>query len=147
MKRFASFFIWPSSWARGGPVVAQKTEQAPKKKLAVSIKPRDVADNLHTVLASDREVYAKVAARHAGEKEITSPCELFRLSTEATASKGVEFSYVLRALRPMRQRNAPETEVEKKGLELWPRTPPRHFIRMNYLADDGILLPFIPILQ
>jgi hypothetical protein len=101
----------------GWVVLAQKTETAPKKKLAISIKPRDVADNLHAALASDREVYTKATASHVGEKNFMSPCELLRLSTEATASKGVEFSYVLRALRPVKQRNAPETDAEKKGLE------------------------------
>ena len=118
----------------GWVVVAQKTEPPPKKKLAISIKPQDVADNLHAVLASDREVFAKVGARHFQENDFTSPCELFRLSSEATASKGVEFSYVLRSLRPMRQRNAPETEVEKKGLEFVSSRPSEAFYAEELLG-------------
>ena len=93
---------------------AQKAE---KKKLAVAIKPQDLADAIHAVIASDRGVYTQLAAQPAATTVLTNPCEMFRLSSQATASKGVEFSYVLRALKPIRPRNAPETGVEKKGLE------------------------------
>jgi hypothetical protein len=96
---------------------AQKSTSAPKKKLALSIKPQDVTDALRAVIASDRDVYTRQVTERSPEKGLANPCEMFRLSSEATASKGVEFSYVLRSLRPLRQRNAPETELEKKGLE------------------------------
>ena len=95
---------------------AQKTAAA-KKKLAVAIKPKHVTDALRAVIASDREVYTQLTAERSLEKGLPNPCEMFRLSSEASASKGVEFSFVLRSLRPLRPRNAPETELEKKGLE------------------------------
>jgi hypothetical protein len=94
---------------------AQKAE-GQKKKLAISIKPKDVADALHAVIASDREVYTRQAVLGKAGQGMANPCEMFRLSSEASASKGVEFSYVLRSLKSSRSRNAPETEVERKGL-------------------------------
>ncbi len=102
----------------GWIALAQKAEPEVKKKLQVAIKPQHITDAVRAVIASDREVYARIAAERAADKSLPSPCELFRLSSEATASKGVEFSYVLRSLQPVRPRNAPETGVEKKGLEL-----------------------------
>jgi hypothetical protein len=94
---------------------AQKTNE-PKKKLAISIKPKDVADALYAVVASDREVYVRQLAAATSVQGMANPCERFRLSSQATASKGVEFSYVLRSLHPSRTRNAPETDLEKNGL-------------------------------
>jgi hypothetical protein len=113
-----------------------RTGEAPKPatplkpKLAVSIKPQHVADALRAVILSDREVYTMVAAneyqalsptnastRPESSKSLPSPCEMLRLGSQAAASKGVEYSYVLRSLRPVNKRNAPETEVETKGLQ------------------------------
>lgn len=51
--------------------------------------------------------------------------------SEATASKGVEFSYVLRSLQPVSRRNAAETAVEKKGLEFVAAHP-----REAYYAEE-----------
>ncbi len=96
---------------------AQKPDSPAKPKLAVSIKPQHVADALRAVIASEREVYTKLAAERPADKPVPNPCEVFRLNSEATASKGVEFSYVLRSLKPISRRNAPETDLERKGLE------------------------------
>lgn len=104
---------------------AQKDPAPLKPKLALAIKPQHVADALRAVVSSDREVYTQCVedneksakmARAIGEK-LPSPCEMLRLGSQAVASKGVEFSYVLRSLRPINPRNHPETEVETKGLQ------------------------------
>jgi hypothetical protein len=42
---------------------------------------------------------------------------LLRQASEAIQSKGAEFHYVLRSLWPINPKNAPETEIEKKGLQ------------------------------
>ncbi len=113
---------------------AQKSETPAKPKLALSIKPKDVADALRAVVASDREVYTKLAAQIALGKGLANPCELLRLNSESVASKGVEFSYVLRALRPINQRNAPETDVEKKGLEFVSTRPGQAYYEEELLG-------------
>jgi hypothetical protein len=102
---------------------AQKPEPRSKPKLAVSIKPQDLADALHALIASEREVYTHTNAHRFPEKGFPNPCAMFRVISETTASKGVEFSYVLRSLKPISQRNAPETEVERKGLESFAARP------------------------
>ena len=113
---------------------AQKTESRTKKKLAISIKPQDLADALRAVIASQREVYSQQIVARSTDKTLANPCEMFRLSSENTASKGVEFSYVLRSVRPIRQRNAPETDVEKKGLEFVSTRPDQAYYAEELLG-------------
>jgi hypothetical protein len=117
---------------------AQKPSAPSKPKLAVSIKPQHVADALRAVILSDREVYTQLLAEQppAGSvkiaksstlpseaKGLPSPCEVLRLGSQTVASKGVEYSYVLRSLQPVNPRNAPETEVETKGLQFLATRP------------------------
>lgn len=97
--------------------LGQKTNAPPKPELALSIQPKDMADALRAVVAAHREVYTLMAAQRPEDKSLPNPCGMLRRTSEATASKGVEFSYLLRSLQPINRRNAPETEVEKKGLE------------------------------
>ena len=92
---------------------SRQTAPLSKPKLNVSIKPQHVADALHAVILSDREVYTKIQAQVRREAQATnvcplpSPCEVLRLGSQAAASKGVEYSYVLRSLAPINPRNAP----------------------------------------
>jgi len=95
-----------------------------------AISPRDQADALHLVIAADREMYCRsyTAAQAggapspnvpAGGKPSESwplPCEMFRRAAESIQSKGAEFSYALRSLRPIDPRNGPQTELEQRGL-------------------------------
>jgi len=124
-----------------GLAAAKNTEPRTKPKLAVSIKPQHVADALRAVVSAEREVYTQVvvhrlqdqekvikaSVRWQEDKALPTPCQMFRLNSEAFASKGVELSYVLRALQPINQRNAPETDVEKKGLEFVAKHPEQAF--------------------
>jgi hypothetical protein len=96
---------------------AQKPAPRSKPKLAVAIKPQHLTDALNAVIAAQREVYARTNAPRFHEPGFPNPCAMFRLISEATASRGVEFAYVLRSLKPSSPRNAPETDVERKGLE------------------------------
>ena len=111
----AMFVAWMAHAQQSGP--------RSKPKLAVSIKPQHLADALHAVIASEREVYTHTNAHRFQEQGFPNPCAMFRMISEASASKGVEFSYVLRSLKPISQRNAPETEVERKGLESFATRP------------------------
>lgn len=95
----------------------QKAGPPAKPKLTTSIKPQHLADALRAVVAANREVYTLATTGAAEGKSLPNPCEMLRRGSEATASKGVEFSYVLRSLQPVSPRNAPVTDVEKKGLE------------------------------
>jgi hypothetical protein len=102
-----------------------------KPKLAVSIKPQHVADALRAVIISHREVYSQAVE---GQKVPLSPCEMLRQSSEAVASKGVEFAYVLRALQPLNKRNAPETETEIKGLQEVAKNPDNPYMTEELLG-------------
>lgn len=104
---------------------AEPAKPAPTKpKLALALKPQHMTDALRAVILSDREVYTHLLASEAlasvssrAGKPLPSPCEMLRAGSQSVASKGVEFSYVLRSLSPMNQRNIPETETETKGLQ------------------------------
>jgi hypothetical protein len=94
---------------------AQKQQSAPKKKLQVTIQPRHMADAIYTIVHGHREVYVKMHAEKSDQ--LPDPCSVFRRNAEAVASRGVEFSYVLRSLKPVAERNLPETEFERRALE------------------------------
>jgi hypothetical protein len=124
---------------------ASKPGRAEKPKLAVSIKPQHVTDSLRALIAADREVYTqvivqrlqdearafKVSPEWEQEKACPTPCQMLRLNSEAAGARGVEFSYTLRALKPINPRNAPETEIEKKGLEFVTGRPD-----LSYSSDE-----------
>lgn len=99
---------------------AKEKVVAPKKKLQVSIQPRHMADALRALVQGHREEYIKAYAQGMA-KDV--PCQFFRKSAETVASKGVEFSYVLRSLHPIATRNLPETEFERKGIEAVTKNP------------------------
>jgi hypothetical protein len=93
--------------------------------------PRQMADALFTVMASDRAVYTKQvvnrlqneekvikASEHwLDEKALPLPAQMFRMGAETVASKDAGFSYALLSLWPVNKQNAPKTEVEKVGLQ------------------------------
>jgi hypothetical protein len=92
---------------------------------------RDFADGLHTVLASDREVYTKQVVNRlqneekvlkAGEhwkdeKLLPLPAQMFRMGAEAAREKTKSFSYALLSLWPINKQNGPRTDAEKAGLK------------------------------
>jgi len=119
----------------------QKSEAPSKPKLAISIKPQHVADALHAIIKSHREVYAKACE---GQKNLASPCELLRSASEAVASKGVEYAYVLRASQPINPRNTPETEVEIKGLKYAAQHPEDSFYTEELLGGRWYLTAVYP---
>lgn len=111
-------------------VTGQKAPPS-KPKLAISIKPQHVADALRAVIISHREVYAQA---NEGQKITLTPCEMLRQSSEAVASKGVEYAYVLRSLQPINKRNSPETETEIKGLQQVAKNPEASFATEELLG-------------
>jgi hypothetical protein len=105
----------------------RKPEASPP---AVTFKPQEMADALHAVIAADREVYARhVFQRLAGAKPANAPeawetngapplpAHLLRLASESVQQNGAEFHYVLRSLWPINSKDAPETAIEKTGLQ------------------------------
>lgn len=119
----------------------QKSDTPSKPKLAVSIKPQHVADALHAIIKGQREVYAQVAEN---QKSLPAPCEFLRQGSEAVASKGVEYAYVLRSLQPINKRNAPETETEIKGLQYVAQHPEGSFSTEELLGGRWYLTAVYP---
>lgn len=101
-----------------------------------SITPRVMADTLHMVIESGRTVYTqtivnrlvredkviKVSEHFVDQKALALPAQLFRLGAEVVdenikKSGGLNISYSLRSLWPVREKNAPRTAVEERGLK------------------------------
>jgi hypothetical protein len=113
-----------------------------------AISPQDEADALHFVIAADREMYCRVFIAHqkeggssldlsAGSKSGESwplPEELFRGAAESIQSKGAEFSYALRSLRPIDPRNGPQTELEQRGLAFIASHPSQNYYGQEMLG-------------
>jgi hypothetical protein len=90
-----------------------------------AISPKDEADSLHFVIAADREMLCRVYLAHRpadadarGGPGASGPCPsvALRAACESIQSQGAEFSYALRALAPLGQRNGPQTDLEQAGL-------------------------------
>ena len=117
------------------------------------IRPEDMADALHDVLAAEREVYTRLIVQRLQnedkvirasenwekDKALLVPCQKLRLGAETIQTKGAEFSYTLRALRPLNQRNAPETEIERLGLEAVTRQPETNYYGKETLGGRRYL--------
>jgi len=94
------------------------------------LKPRDVADMLHSVMEADRTVYTRkvvqrltvkndviTASEHfEDDKALPLPAQMFRFGSEVVAEKTDKFSYSLQSLWAINKQNSPRTEAEKKGL-------------------------------
>jgi hypothetical protein len=114
---------------------------------AVTFKPQEMADALHAVIAADREVYTLQAMRperrdeqrtsseekRNGDAGLPLPAHLLRMGSEVVQKNGAEFHYILRSLRPINPRNAPQTEVEKSGLQFVAQHP-----GTNYYAEESL---------
>lgn len=93
--------------------------------------PRQMADALFTVMASDRAVYTKnvvqrlqndekviKASEHwQDDKALPLPAQMFRMGAETVAGKNAGFTYALLSLWPINKQNEPKTDVEKIGLK------------------------------
>ncbi len=119
-------------------------ELSPSSNGAIS--PQDQADALHLVIATDRAQYcglfvalkgrggrsAGAGADRAGSLPL--PCEMFRRSAESIQGKGAEFSFALRSLHPLDPRDAPQTELERRGLESIARHPTKNYYGREMLG-------------
>jgi len=113
-----------------------------------AISPQDQADALHFVIAADREMYyeAFIARQKEGEssRDLSTssksaeswplPEEMFRRAAESIQSKGAEFSYALRSLRPIDSRNGPQTELEQRGLAFVASHPAQNYYGQEMLG-------------
>jgi hypothetical protein len=129
---------------------AQQPERIPPNAV---IRPQDMADALHDVIASERAVYTRlIVQRLQNEEKVIStsqdwekdkalivPCQKLRLAAQAVQTKGAEFSYTLRSLSPVDPRNKPETEIERLGLEAVARHPETNFYAKETLGGRRYL--------
>ena len=73
-----------------------------------------------------------------------SPCEMFRRAAESVQSKGAEFSYALRSLRPVDPRNEPQTELEQRGLAFVTSHPTQNYYGQEMLGGRRYVTAIYP---
>lgn len=131
---FAALLAILAVFTPGVPPAAATTDSgdAPEPSALANgaIRPRDEADALHAVIAADRESYCRnfVAwwtSKGSSPDRIAGgeadaiwplPSATLRRAAEAVQNQGAEFSYALRSLHPLDSRNAPQTDLEQRGL-------------------------------
>lgn len=94
-----------------------------------NLSPEKVADLIHTVIESDRAVYAervvnrlqnldkviKASEHFEAEKALPLPAQMLRMGAQEAAAKG-ELRYALVSPWAINKANLPKTEIEKAGL-------------------------------
>ena len=143
-----------AAWLRLGERPARPTRPKP----TVVIRPQDLADALHAVIAADRDVYSRVvvhrlqdeekvikASEHwQEEKALPLPAQMVRLGGEAVQQKGADFAYVLRSLWPINKKNSPETEVERAGLKFVAEHPQENYYAQETLGGRRYVVAVYP---
>lgn len=122
------------------------------------ITPQIMADNLYAVMEADRTVYAKLivnrlqniegrikASEHwKDDKALVLPAQMFRYASERVAKKGRNFSYSLISLWPVNKKNAPRTDMEKRGLEFIQANPDKNFYGTEVLGGKTYFTAIYP---
>ncbi len=106
-----------------------------RPKPDVTFKPKEMADALHAVIAADRDTYARYVLQELTQdrQKTDLPPHLNRIASEKVQQKGAEFHFVVRSLWPIDPKNAPETAIEKTGLQqvlVHPET--------NYYSEESL---------
>lgn len=111
--------VCAAAWLIGAGCTPESSPPTTPPKPSVAFKPQEMADALHAVIAADRDTYARYVLQeltHAATNASLPP-HLNRIASEKVQQKGAEFHYVVRSLWPIDPKNAPETAIEKTGLE------------------------------
>jgi hypothetical protein len=122
-----------------------------ESKPAVGIDPQVYTDSLFAVMNADRTNYTKMIIGRLGpagadsikpheywedlENGAPLPAQMFRYGAEAVAEVSSDFSYSLQSLWPINSQNAPQTELEKEGLQYIVDNPGKNFYGTEALGD------------
>lgn len=118
---------------------------------ATGIAPKLYTDSLFAVMNADRANYTKLIVQRLGpnganvvkpaehwkdlENGVLLPAQMFRAGAERVAEITDEFSYSLQSTWPINAQNAPETAVEKAGLEYIAANPGENYYGEEKLGD------------
>ena len=120
--------------------------------------PKQMADWLHLVMATDRAVYTKVIVNRLTKKDkvitasehfeddqaLALPAQMFRFGAEGVAEKTSDFSYSLMSLWPINKQNAPVTELEKTGLQYIADNPGENYYGEEELGGKNYFTAIYP---
>lgn len=105
--------------------VTPAAEPDGKSHKLATVSLRKLADSLRSVIVADRDTYLQHVAEVPGldAQKLPPHAVLLRRAAQGIQQHGAEFSYTLRSLAPMQERNGPQTPMEKDGLEQVTRQP------------------------
>jgi hypothetical protein len=119
---------------------------------------QELADAIHLVLATDREIYTKQVVNRlqnedkvlkAGEhwkedKLLPLPAQMFRMGAERVREQSRTLSYALVSLWPINKKNAARTDLEKAGLEAVAGNPNQNHYGTETLAGASYFTAVYP---
>ena len=125
---------------------------------ADSVSYRRLADMLHLVVSSDREVYTRnVVQRLTRDEQVITasehfrddsalplPAQMFRFGAELVADKTDELSYSLLSLHPINRKNGPATAIEENGLKQVAENPGQNFYSEEELDGERYFVAVYP---
>ena len=114
-------FCWQMPATTGRAAVGAGGDAATKTRAKPNavIRPQDMAEVLRTVLASERYVLTAqqpTLPQTSPDGRPLPPCTLTRMIAEEAQTRGVDFSYAVRAEKPLVDRNTPQTDFERRAL-------------------------------
>ena len=117
-----------------------------------------MADALHTVIESDRTVYARHVVNRLQDQEqiiqaseywqddraLPLPAQMFRMGAELAAESTDAFRYALLSKWPVNVQNAPKTEMEAVGLDAVAVDPTQPFYGTETLGGTDYFTAVYP---
>ena len=104
--------------------------QASDSQILTNLPPEKVADYMHSIIQADRKIYTTYVVKRMQEQGIVLakedwesknaiplPAQFLHLSSKLVAESGVGIRFRLISLWPIKRRNGPATEFERKSLE------------------------------
>ena len=135
--------------------LGRRTEKNVDSKLLVA--PEVVADYVHSVLDSDRTVYARHIVNRLeergilhskekweNEKALMLPAQFLLNSAEAIENKRLGLHFRLISLYPINPQNRPANEFEQNGLESVEVHPIRPYIQITKVGQEKYFQAIYP---
>ncbi len=124
------------------------------------IEPKIYTDSLFSVMKADRTNYTKLIVQRLGPngadvifpvehwKDVDNgaplPAQMFRAGAEAVRDMTDDFTYSLQSEWPINKQNAPQTEMEKAGLQFIFANPGENFYGEEKLGDTTYFTAVYP---
>ena len=149
-------FLLAGCGGGGNETEGDSAKQNQSKKNNISME--DYTNSIFQVIKAHRTSYAKLiinrlvneehvigASEHwKDDKALLLPAQMFRETGTILQDSGSDISFSLLSLWPINKQNAPQTDVEKKGLEFVNTNPDKNFFGEEKLGPNSYFTAVYP---